>query len=375
MFIILEQILSLPIEKKIGQLFFIGLPSFEVDEPTRELLEEISPGGVCLFARNIRSAEQVRQLLSDVSEILPVEPLLSLDQEGGVVDRLRRISTPMPSANSISQVDDAEQLAEITAEFVRILGFNMNFAPVVDVLYEHRRQFSNGLYSRAFGDSKDDVIELAGAYLNSLQMKNCLGCIKHFPGLGASEIDSHEELPMVNLSREELFENDLFPYIQLFKTSLVHAVMIAHAGFPKFDLQETDSNGKLLPSSLSYNFVTKLLREELGFTGLAITDDMEMGAIKKNYGIGEACQMAIKAGEDMLAICADSNEIRTGFYAVLEAVKTGKISETRINDSLERIARLKTFTEKPLPFDAERLSLLSNEIAELNIRLNYSYGG
>lgn len=371
----LEQILSLPLEKKIGQLFFIGLPGIEIDESSRELLEEISPGGICLFARNVRTAEQVRGFLSDITDVLPIEPLLSLDQEGGRVDRLRRISTPMPTASSIKKIEDAEQLAEITAEILRLLGFNMNFAPVVDVIDEHRKQFSNGIYSRNFGNSKTDVIELAGAYLNTLQMNDCLGCLKHFPGLGASEVDSHEELPLVNLLRQELFDNDLLPYIELFKTAKVHAVMVAHASFPMFDLQETDSDGKLLPSSLSYNFVTKLLREELGFSGLTITDDLEMGAILNNYGIGAACKMAINAGEDMLAICANADEIRTGFHAVLDAVKNGEIAETRINQSLERIAHIKNFTQKPLPFDAARLLSLSEQIAALNTRLNYSYGG
>ncbi|MDQ3181521.1 MAG: hypothetical protein M3Q33_13500 [Acidobacteriota bacterium] len=371
----LEQILSLPIEKKIGQLFFIGLPSVEVDEFSRELLEEISPGGVCLFARNIKTAEQVRSFLADITDALPIKPLLSLDQEGGRVDRLRRISTPMPPVNSISKIADAEQLAEITAEIVRMLSFNMNFAPVVDVVDEKRKQFSNGLYSRAFGNSKESVTEFAGAYLHTLQTNGCLGCLKHFPGLGASEVDSHEELPVVNLSRRELFENDLYPYQELFKSAQIHAVMIAHASFPMFDLQETDSDGKLLPSSLSYNVVTQLLREELGFTGLAITDDLEMGAILNNYGIGAACKMAINAGADMLAICADSDKIQTGFYAVLEAVKNGEISEQRINQSLRRIAHLKNLIQPNLMFDAAQLMILSNKISELNTRLNYGYGG
>jgi len=371
----LEQILSLPIEKKIGQLFFIGLPGIEVGESSRELLEEISPGGVCLFARNIRTAEQVRGLLADITEVLPIAPLLSLDQEGGTVDRLRRISTPMPAASSIKQISDVEQLAQITAEILRMLGFNMNFAPVVDVVDKKRKQFSNGLYSRAFGNSKEDVIELAGAYLDTLQTNGCLGCLKHFPGLGASEVDSHEELPSVNLSRQELFDNDLKPYQELFKTAQVHAVMIAHASFPMFDLQETDSDGKLLPSSLSYNFVTRLLREELGFAGLAITDDLEMGAILKNYGIGAACKMAINSGEDMLAICANPNEMLNGFQAVLEAVKNGEISEKRINQSLKRIAHLKTLTQPPVPFDTAQLMALSENTTELNTQLDYRYGG
>jgi beta-N-acetylhexosaminidase len=126
---------------------------------------------------------------------------------------------------------------------------------------------------------------------------------------------------------------------------------------------------------LSYNFVTKLLREELGFTGLTITDDLEMGAIVKNYGIGKACVLAINAGEDMLAICADADAVRGGFQAVLEAVKNGEISEKRINQSLQKIAHLKTLAQPPLPFDAARLAVLSEKIAELNKKVNYSYGG
>lgn len=366
----LEQILSLPIEKKIGQLFFIGIPGAELDESSRELLKEISPGGVCLFARNIREAGQTRKLLDEIREILVVEPFLSLDQEGGLVDRLRRIVEPMPSANSFKDAGDVGEFARITAETVRILGFNMNFAPVVDVIDEARAKSDNGLYSRAFGDSKEKVSGLASVYLENIEKSGCLGCLKHFPGLGASEVDSHEELPQVNLSRDELFEIDLFPYREIFKARKPSAVMIAHASFPKSDLQENDDEGKLLPSSLSYNFTTKLLRRELGFEGIAVTDDMEMGAILKNYGIGEASRMAIRAGEDMLAICAGENNIREGFNSIVEAVKSGEISESRINESLRRIAAAKNLINLPLPFDESRLKELSNAIAELKAKIN-----
>lgn len=371
----LEKIQSLPLNQKIGQLFFIGISGTELDENSSELLTEISPGGICLFARNVKTAEQVNKLLKDIRGVLPIEPVLSIDQEGGVVDRLRRISTPMPSASSMNMLEQVKNLAEITAEILISLGFNMNFAPVVDILDTERKTFINGLYSRAFGENKNDVVQFAGEYLNVLQKNGCLGCVKHFPGLGASEVDSHEELPTVNLSRGELFNKDLFPYIELFKTGRVHAVMTAHAGFPKFDLQETDSNDKLLPSSLSFNIVTKLLREELGYRGLTISDDLEMGAILKNYGIGEACKMAINAGQDMLAICANPESIRIGFQAVLNAVENGEISESKLNKSLTRIAHLKTLIKPPLPFDAARLAVLSGEIAALNKQLNYPYGG
>lgn len=366
---------SLPIEEKIGQLFFIGLPVTEIDAETKETLRAFSPGGICLFARNIRDIEQIRRLIDDIRENLSVEPLISLDQEGGLVDRLRRLMTPMPAPNLLKTPVEAKNLAAITAEIVRILGFNMNFAPVVDVTDEHRGNSANGLYSRAFGNSKETVVELAGAYLEALQKGGCLGCVKHFPGLGASQTDSHEDLPIVNLTRKDLFAADLFPYLELFKTAQVHAVMIAHASYPLFDLQETDVNGKLLPSSLSVKIIDNLLRREMGFQGLVISDDLEMGAILKNYGIGDACIMAINAGVDMLSICADADTVRKGFTAVVEAVKSGEIKETRIDESLKRIAHIKSLIQPPLPLDTARLQILSQQIAELNKKVNYSYGG
>lgn len=370
-----QKILTLSIEKKIGQMFFIGLPGIENASAIRQLLSKISPGGVCLFARNIRSSEQVRKLLNEIHQVSEVKPLISIDEEGGLVDRLRRISTPLPAAASVQTVEEAENMAQITAEILRILGFSMNFAPVVDVIDEQREKSSNGLYSRAYGKSREQSLELVYAYLNALQNGGCLGCVKHFPGLGASEMDSHEDLPLVNLTREELFATDLFVYRELFKISQVHAVMVAHAAYPMLDLQETDADGKLLPSSLSFNFINYLLRQELGFRGLVITDDLEMGAILKNYGIGEACRMAINAGADMLSICASPELIVEGFNAIVEAVKNGQITEARIDESIGRIAHIKTLIQPPLPFDPNRLQILSQKISRLNEKVNYNYGG
>jgi beta-N-acetylhexosaminidase len=367
--------MPLTIEEKIGQHFFIGLIGNEINVENKQLLKDVLPGGICLFARNIRNAEQTRQFLNEVHEVLSVEPFLSVDQEGGLVDRLRRIITPMPSAASIQNLEEAKKLAEITNEVLLMLGFNMNFAPVVDVIDEHRTDNANGLYSRAFGKTKETAFELAEKYLDTLQNGGCLGCIKHFPGLGASLTDSHENLPIVNLTRDELFATDLLPYRKLLKSEKVHAVMIAHASYPLFDLQETDVNGKLLPSSLSFNIINNLLRSELNFQGLVISDDLEMGAILKNYSIGEACVTAINAGVDMVSICADPSKIREGFKAVVEAAKSGKISESIIDESLNRITQVKSLIKSPLPLDTTRLQFLSQEIAELNKKVNYSYGG
>jgi beta-N-acetylhexosaminidase len=361
---------SLPLDEKIGHLFFIGIPGPEIDEQTKSLLETVKPGGVCLFARNIREPLQTRQLLDDIRNLSAIEPFLSLDQEGGLVDRLRRVLTPMPAASKITAKQDAQQLAEIIAEATRILGFNMDFAPVVDVIDEKRSAFSNGLYSRAFGSNSAEVVELTEAFIETLEKGGVAGCLKHFPGLGAAEVDSHEELPNVNITRDELESVDLLAYRTLATSGTSRSVMVAHAAYPKIDLQEVDQNGKLLPSSLSFNFVTKLLRQDLRFDGVAITDDLEMGAIIKNYGIGAACKMAINAGEDMLAICANPVLILEGHAAVIAAVESGEISEERIDESINRIGLLKSSLRPPLPFDAARLEALSSDVVELNARLN-----
>ena len=211
---------------------------------------------------------------------------------------------------------------------------------------------------------------MASEFMSTIQKNGVIGCLKHFPGLGAARVDSHEELPVVDLNQAEWTETDLYPYRELLQTAEVHAVMAAHAAFPKLDLQESDRDGKLLPSSLSYNFITTLLRDDLSYKGLVITDDLEMGAIIKNYGIGEACTMAIKAGADMLAICADPDAVRAGYRAVLKAFNDGDITPERLEASLVRIATVKSQLSEPLPFAPARLDEISAEIVQLNERSN-----
>ncbi|HYJ90505.1 MAG TPA: glycoside hydrolase family 3 N-terminal domain-containing protein [Pyrinomonadaceae bacterium] len=360
---------NLPIEQKIGQLFFIGIGGTVVDADAESLFNKINPGGICLFARNIREARQTRDLLDTIRQKNSVTPFLSLDQEGGLVDRLRKVITPMPAANLFRDADAAGRFGATVAKIVRILGFNMDFAPVVDVINQERETVTNGLFSRAFGTSAEEAAQLAGAFLENLQNGGCLGCVKHFPGLGASAADSHEELPQVSITEQELRDTDLVPYQRLIERDLIHCVMVAHASFPNIGLQESALNGKLLPSSLSGSFITGLLRSELGFDRLVITDDLEMGAIIKNFGIGEACVMAVEAGSDMLAICADAGRINEGYDAVSEAIRNGRITEDRIDQSLERIADAKSLLQEPLSFDTQRLAELSDSVARLNDEL------
>ncbi|HEY2846320.1 MAG TPA: glycoside hydrolase family 3 N-terminal domain-containing protein [Pyrinomonadaceae bacterium] len=358
---------SLSLEQKVGQLFFIGIPGPELDAPTRELLDTVRPGGVCLFARNIKSREQTRKLNDDLTRYL-ANPLISVDQEGGLVDRLRRIMTPLPAAGLLKSVEDVQTLGRIVGEELSILAFNMDFAPVVDVVTEERGKVSNGLFNRPFGRSVADVVELAGAFNDEIRGHGILSCMKHFPGYGATRVDSHEELPVVEISETEFNKIDLEPYRQLLPKA--DSVMIAHSTYPNVRLQERDQSGKLLPSSLSKAFVTTLLREGLGFDRLVVTDDLEMGAIMNTYGIGEACKMAVLAGCDMLAICADPGRIVEGYQAVLAAAQGGVISEDRLNASMARIAKTKASVVDRYPFDEARLDALSAETADLVARVS-----
>ena len=375
-----ETLLALPLEQQIGQLLYIGLPGTEFDEATRALVTEIMPGGVIIFGRNVAAPAQLRTLLDSVREVVPTEPLFGIDQEGGLVDRLRKICTPMPSARTIRQHGDlaaARMLGQITGEVLRMLGFNMNFAPVMSIMTDDRDLLSNGLYSRSYGRSPGEVLGYTMVYLRGLQGTGLLGCAKHFPGIGAGEVDSHDEMPIIQLTHDDLIAQDLAPYIELFQRedNMVRALMVSHGGFPNIDIHRGTAGGRLVPASINQEIVTHLLREELGYEGLVLTDDMEMGAIAKHYQIEDAVRLAIEAGEDMLLICARPELIRRGYQSLLQAMRDGVLTAERIAVSLRRIAAFKALMRPPLPFDAARIGQLCEETAALNRKLNYTYGG
>ena len=371
---------SLPIEQQVGQFFYIGLPGTELDAETRALIEEVQPGGIIIFGRNVASAQQLRELLDGVRELLPTNPLFGIDQEGGLVDRLRKIFTPMPSARTIREHGDlaaARALGRITGDALRILGFNMTFAPVMSIMTDERDLLSNGLYSRSFGRSPGEVLGYTTVYLRGLQETGIVGCLKHFPGIGAGEVDSHEQMPLVSLSHDDLVAQDLAPYIELFqrKDDRVRCVMVSHGGFPNIDITKGVTGGLLEPASLSRNIVTNLLRHELGYQHLVVTDDLEMGAIAKYCEIEAAVVRAFLAGEDMMLICAHPEIIRRGYQSMLSAARAGELPKELVRASLKRIAATKSIIKPPAVFDAEKFKALSEETAKLNEKLNYKYGG
>jgi beta-N-acetylhexosaminidase len=375
-----DSLLSLSLEQQIGQFFYIGLVGTELDAEARALIEEVQPGGVIIFGRNVRSGEQLRGLLDGVRELLPNNPLIGVDQEGGLVDRLRRVFTPMPSARTIREHGDlagARALGRISGEALRMLGFNMNFAPVMSIMTDERDLLSNGLYSRSFGRSPGEVLGYTTVYLRGLQETGMIGCLKHFPGIGAGEVDSHEQMPLVSLTHDDLMAQDLAPYIELFqrRDDRVRCVMVSHGGFPNIDISKGVTGGLLEPASLSHNIITNLLRNELGYQHLVITDDLEMGAIAKHCEIEAAVVRAFLAGNDMMLICARPDIIRRGHSALLGVARNGKLPKDRLRGSLKRIAAMKAIVEPPTPFSPEKFKALSDETAKLNEKLNYKYGG
>ncbi len=375
-----DQLYSLPLEQQIGQFFFIGLRGTELDAEARDLIEEIKPGGIILFGRNVEAADQVRQLLDGARAMLPVAPLCGIDQEGGLVDRLRDIFPPMPSARAIRQHGDlsgARTLGRVTGEVLRMLGLDVNFAPVMSIITQERSQLTNGLYSRSFGRSPGEVLGYTTVYMRGLQATGCLGCLKHFPGIGAGEVDSHIEMPLVPLSHDALLAQDLAPYIELFQRAddRVRMVMVSHGGFPNIDIKKGTTGGLIEPASISPSIVSNLLRHELGYKHLVVTDDLEMGAIAKHTEIEDASVRAFLAGEDMLLICATPATIRRGYRALLAAAREGSVSEKRIQTSLKRVAATKALVKPPPPLEMDKYNQLANEIRELNDTLEYRYPG
>jgi beta-N-acetylhexosaminidase len=221
------------------------------------------------------------------------------------------------------------------------------------------------------------VLGYTTVYLRGLQETGLIGCLKHFPGIGAGEVDSHEQMPVVSLTQEDLIAQDLAPYIELFgrRDDRVRCVMVSHGGFPNIDIRKEMTGGLLEPASLSHNIVTRLLREELGYQHLVVTDDLEMGAIAKHCEIEAAVVRAFMAGEDMLFICAHPEIIRRGYHSLLQVARDGKLPKDRMRASLKRIAAMKGIIKPPLPFNRQRIEELSAETAKLNEKLNYRYGG
>lgn len=309
-----------------------GVAGTELSPQEEQLFRRIRPAGYILFSRNIETSEQTRRLTDSLYSLSGADTLLTVDQEGGRVVRTKALGLEMPSAAQLSKrgrADDIVRHARLTAEALSLLGFNMNLAPVLDM--GSPDAVANALPDRCWGNDPREVLSRACVYAGALKKGGILTCGKHFPGLGRASVDAHFELPVVEAGRADLLNRDVVPFMALGE-SLLDAVMCAHVFFPAMDT--------VYPSSLSREILTGFLRNQLGYDGLVMTDDLDMGAITGRYPLPEAAALAVEAGNDLVMVCHSHDRLDD----VSAALK--KVCSSRLYDVEERLER---FFRKKIP--------------------------
>ncbi len=332
---ILETISNMSLEEKIGQLVISGFYGTTLDENILKLIKENKISGVILFNRNVKDSNTLLSLNNSLKESnknnkLPL--FISVDEEGGSVTRMPRDIKRLPTnkyIGSLNNKDLSYKVGEILGEQLSYFGFNMNFAPVLDI---NSNPNNPVIGDRSFGNNKDIVAGLGTSTMKGIQSKNIISVVKHFPGHGDTSVDSHVNLPVVNYDINRLNSFEFVP----FKTAIQNgadAVMVGHILLPKIDNK--------YPSSMSYKIVTNILRKDLGFNGLVVSDDMTMGAITENYSIEEAAVKSINAGVDLLLVCQKYENTENVLKALKEAVLNGTISKERLDNALYNIISIK----------------------------------
>lgn len=335
---LLEQ---MTLEQKIAQMFMVTLHGGVLNQPSQEFLRQWQPGAVSLFSDNVTSPEGVTALTNAMQAAMQdvgAPPLIiATDQEGGVVSRLTPEAgftlMPTPLLMGAAGRNAAQQMAIAVAEELRAVGVNMNLAPVADLETNPDNPI---IFRRAFGSDPEMVGEAISGYISGMQIMNIMATAKHFPGHGETSADSHAELPRLDLDRERIDSVELVPFRDAIRAG-VAAVMVGHLWYTALDPTAN------MPASLSAPVVTGLLRNELGFNGIIMTDAMDMNAVDLTYNFYDAVLMAIEAGVDMLALGPSTGPdvAIQAIQTVATAVREGRIPESRIDDSVRRILEAK----------------------------------
>ncbi len=324
-------------EREIGQLFMVGMPGAHLDDATENLIHEDHVGGIILFSRNIEDPLQLAALCSDLqaaaSKALDPPLFLAVDQEGGRVARLKEPFRSFAGNAAIGMDEEpvkrAIEFATVTSKEMTVVGLNMNLAPVVDV---QRGEIEKHLAGRSFGEDPEVVAFLGRTVVRHLQQNGIMAVAKHFPGLGRADVDPHFHLPKINIDLEELERINFPPFAAAIEEG-VCGIMTSHAIYPALDHER--------PATLSHTVLTKVLRERMGFKGLTITDDLEMGAIAADSSVAEGALKSFQAGADILLICKDQSHVRESLDALRQAVSKGTFPPSGSRQSLERIRKMK----------------------------------
>jgi beta-N-acetylhexosaminidase len=352
----------------LGQLIMTGVPGKELDAKTADLFRRVQPGAFIVFGRNIETPAQLRKLIDDLRDLSEIEPIITIDQEGGRVSRLRLIGNEPPNAQQLREKGDVDLIrrhGNITGRLLRLFGFNLDLCPVLDISFNDDAE--NSLRGRCYGKTVEQVVRNAGAFNEAMRGQGIASCGKHFPGYSAATSDAHYQLPRIDRTREELDQNELAVFHEFVGGDGalrrpdaaarrpyhdVDSMMICHAWYPCFEPKKT-------PATLSRRIIIDLLRNELGFDGLIMTDDLDMGAILTGYRLDETIRLAIAAGNDLVMICHRIPEIET-VQQIL-----GTLPSDQIERAQRSVANFKERLEPPNQFSETAFHQIDNEIWNL----------
>src|SRR5205807_1791768 len=324
------------LDEEIGQLFMVQNSHSTYSADLEQTLEQFHIGGVILYQWQMLTFDQTRHDTAEMQKHATFPLLISTDEEGGTADRLSNIYPPHPGATEIAQSGDVQVAAREgsrAAHDLLALGVNTNIAPDVDVAVVNGPDQA----WRTFGSTPQQVTAFAGAYLNALQQAGEIGCLKHYPGLGAAPVDAHFSLPLINRSREEINAVELAPYKAFIQAEnpFLHPGMIMTTDLlmPAID--------PVMPAELSYPIITQVLRQQLGYDGVVVTDSLFMAGIYPQWTFPQAVVLAIKAGDDLIVGASGVKEMAANFAGLKQALRNGTLSKERIDESVERILALK----------------------------------
>ncbi len=352
------------LQQLVGELFMIGITGKEPDDQTIKILEEIKPGFVILFARNIGSAYQVHDLIKQITQIVGKPVVFAIDQEGGIVTRLRdgfAVSCGAMALAATSDETNAYMAGKVLAKEMKAVGITWNLAPVVDI---NDNPNNPGIGVRSFGDTPEKVIKFSAAFYSGMKEIGVAACAKHFPGKGSVSIDAHLDMPTLDKNLEELERWELLPFRRLMSLG-VESVMPSHIYLPNLQKRK-------VPATVSEEVVTDLLRKRLGYSGLAIADDLLMGGITKNMSVEDAVLASFKAGMDVLTVCHEPTAQLSAKRALVKKIESDPQLESRLKESLSRIEDFKerfapkTFSDQ-VALDLSQDQQIMERIAEQSI--------
>lgn len=329
----IKDVNEMTIDELIGQVIMVGLPYDYLDQGSIKFINDYKIGNFILFSRNYKNTNQMKSFMKDLYQnslkVTDSFPLVSIDQEGGMVTRLFKdvVFPASPLTTSSTSIKNAPYISgNIIGKDMLKLGMNLNLAPCLEI----NKELSYPLINvRGYGATREIVLENASMFVKGLQDAGALSCLKHFPGDGSSLKDSHLELPFVLDKKEDVIEYNMYPFLNLLNSD---AIMSSHSLFKEFDS---------VPTTLSHKMLTEFLREEKGYQGLLISDGMEMKAILDNYGIAKGCVMALNAGCDILLLCHEYSEQKLALKSVKEACLNGELSIDLIKEKVARINKAK----------------------------------